>query len=112
MDCVVINGYFPSLTIKSVLNTITEEILGTEDTFSSNTEHVAHILRYVEPEPLGFCRSGTRTKMPSGFGTGIWIRIHHKRNTKSKMRGQLSEKTIPGSAFNIKRRDFVKKIIL
>jgi origin recognition complex subunit 2 len=50
MDCVVINGYFPSLTIKSVLNTITEEILGTEDTFSSNTEHVAHILRYVEPE--------------------------------------------------------------
>jgi hypothetical protein len=54
MDCVVINGYFPSLTIKSVLNTITEEILGTEDTFSSNTDHVAHILRYVEPEPLGF----------------------------------------------------------
>jgi hypothetical protein len=50
MDCVVINGYFPSLTIKSVLNTITEEILGTEDTFSSSTEHVAHILRYVEPE--------------------------------------------------------------
>jgi hypothetical protein len=49
MDCVVINGYFPSLTIKSVLNTITEEILDTEDTFSSNTEHVAHILRYVEP---------------------------------------------------------------
>ena len=45
MDCVVINGYFPSLTIKSVLNTITEEILETEDTFSSNTEHVAHILR-------------------------------------------------------------------
>ncbi len=61
MDCVVINGYFPSLTIKSVLNTITEEILGTEDTFSSNTEHVAHILRYVEPEPLGFAISGTRT---------------------------------------------------
>ncbi len=49
MDCVVINGYFPSLTIKSVLNTITEEILATEDTFSSNTEHVAHILRCVEP---------------------------------------------------------------
>ncbi len=54
MDCVVINGYFPSLTIKSVLNTVTEEILGTEDTFSSNTEHVAHILRYVEPEPQVF----------------------------------------------------------
>ncbi len=54
MDCVVINGYFPSLTIKSVLNTITEEILGTEDTFSSNTDHVAHILRYVEPEPQDF----------------------------------------------------------
>ncbi len=71
MDCVVINGYFPSLTIKSVLNIITEEILGTEDTFSSNTEHVAHILRYVEPEPLGFCRSGTRTELLSGSGTGF-----------------------------------------
>jgi hypothetical protein len=59
MDCVVINGYFPSLTIKSVLNTITEEILGTEDTFSSNTEHVAHILRYkvhcCGTETAGFC---------------------------------------------------------
>ena len=58
MDCVVINGYFPSLTIKSVLNTITEEILATEDTFSSNTEHVAHILRYVEPEPQAFILAG------------------------------------------------------
>jgi hypothetical protein len=55
MDCVVINGYFPSLTIKSVLNTITEEILGTEDTFSSNTEHVAHILRYK----VHCCGTGT-----------------------------------------------------
>jgi hypothetical protein len=62
MDCVVINGYFPSLTIKSVLNTITEEILGTEDTFSSNTEHVAHILRYVEPEPQVFCPLRNRNR--------------------------------------------------
>ena len=45
-DCVVVNGYFPSLTIKSVLTTITEEILDTETTFSSNTEHVAYILGY------------------------------------------------------------------
>jgi hypothetical protein len=78
MDCVVINGYFPSLTIKSVLNTITEEILGTEDTFSSNTEHVAHILRYrvqcCGTETAGFCRSGTRTGLLSGFGTGFGSR--------------------------------------
>jgi hypothetical protein len=84
MDCVVINGYFPSLTIKSVLNTITEEILGTEDTFSSNTEHVAHILRYVEPEPQAFILAETRTEMPSGFGTGFGSGSNIKGIKKSK----------------------------
>jgi hypothetical protein len=86
MDCVVINGYFPSLTIKSVLNTITEEILGTEDTFSSNTEHVAHILRYVEPEP---------ETEPECFPVpepdlDLDLTYKDNKSQKSKMRGKIS----------------------
>ena len=42
-DCVVVNGYFPSLTLKSVLNTISEDILEIEATFATNTEQIEAI---------------------------------------------------------------------
>ena len=43
-DCVLVNGYFPSLTLKSILNTISEDILEIEATFTSNTEQIETIL--------------------------------------------------------------------
>ena len=44
-DCVVVNGFFPSLTLKSILTSISEDILEIDSTFSSNPEHVDAILR-------------------------------------------------------------------
>jgi len=42
-DCVVVNGFFPSLSIKHILNNITEEILDIEGNFSSTTEQLDEI---------------------------------------------------------------------
>ena len=42
-DCVVVNGFFPSLTIKQILGTITEDILEIESNFSSTSEHLEEI---------------------------------------------------------------------
>jgi len=42
-DCVVVNGFFPSLSIKHILNTITEDILDIEGNFSSTTEQLDEI---------------------------------------------------------------------
>ena len=39
-NVVVVNGFFPSVTIKQILNSITSELIGTVATFSSTTEHV------------------------------------------------------------------------
>lgn len=39
----VVNGYFPSLSIKHVLNTITEQLLEDESTFRSVNEHADYI---------------------------------------------------------------------
>ncbi|XP_023343930.1 origin recognition complex subunit 2-like [Eurytemora carolleeae] len=47
-DCVVVNGFFPSLTLKSILTSISEDILEIDSTFSSNPEHVDAILSGVE----------------------------------------------------------------
>ena len=46
-DCVVVNGYFPSLTIKSILTSISEDILELDSTFSSNPEHLEAIFRDI-----------------------------------------------------------------
>lgn len=43
LDCIVINGYFPNITIKQVLSTITEDILGCSKGFSSVTEQLEFI---------------------------------------------------------------------
>ena len=42
-DCVVVNGFFPSLTINQILLTITEEIMEIEGKFSSVPEHLEEI---------------------------------------------------------------------
>jgi origin recognition complex subunit 2 len=47
-DCIVVNGYFPSLTIKQVLDAISAEILEQPATFSSLTDHVQNIVDNVE----------------------------------------------------------------
>jgi len=49
-DCVLVNGYFPSLTLKSILNTISEDILEIEATFTSNTEQIETILGSLEED--------------------------------------------------------------
>jgi len=46
-DCVVVNGFFPSLTIKQILATITEDILQIEGNFSSTTEHLEEIFASI-----------------------------------------------------------------
>ena len=43
-DCVVVNGFFPSLTLKQILSTISEDILEIESNFSSTAEHIEEIL--------------------------------------------------------------------
>ena len=40
----VVNGFFPSLTLKQILSTISEEILELEGNFSSTAEHIEEIL--------------------------------------------------------------------
>ncbi|GFU13212.1 origin recognition complex subunit 2 [Nephila pilipes] len=47
---VTINGFFPSLTLKQVLTSITEEALGYEGKFSSNYEHAEYIRKYFLEE--------------------------------------------------------------
>jgi len=49
-DCVVVNGYFASLTLKSILSTLSEDILQIEATFASISEHVQAILSSVEED--------------------------------------------------------------
>jgi hypothetical protein len=40
-NCVVVNGFFPSLTVKQILNSITSELLEADSTFASPNEQVA-----------------------------------------------------------------------
>nr|CAG4645719.1 EOG090X0AVI [Lynceus sp. MCZ IZ 141354] len=48
-DVIVVNGFFPSLTIKEILNSITDGILGaTNVTFPSVCEHVDYIKRKLK----------------------------------------------------------------
>jgi len=42
-DTVVVNGFFPSLTIKQILSTISEDILEIDGTFTSTSEHIDEI---------------------------------------------------------------------
>ena len=39
-NVVVVNGFFPSLTLKQILNAITHEMMGTEVTLGSPSEQV------------------------------------------------------------------------
>jgi len=49
-DCIVVNGYFPSLTMKSVLTAISEDILELGSSFSSLNDHVQEILDNLEDD--------------------------------------------------------------
>lgn len=49
-DCMVVNGYFPSLTLKSILSGISDDILELEDTFSAVPDHLAAILSSIEDD--------------------------------------------------------------
>jgi len=49
-DCVVVNGYFPSLTVKSILTAISEDVLELTTSYSSLTEHVQDIFDHVEDD--------------------------------------------------------------
>ncbi|XP_046846223.1 origin recognition complex subunit 2-like [Xenia sp. Carnegie-2017] len=44
----VVNGFFPSVTIKSILNTITNDVLEHDETFKNLVEHCAFITDYFE----------------------------------------------------------------
>lgn len=46
-DAVVVNGFFPSLTIKQILATISEDILEIHGTFTSTSEHIDEILSSI-----------------------------------------------------------------
>lgn len=46
-DAVVVNGFFPSLTIKQILATISEDILEIQGTFTSTSEHIEEILSSI-----------------------------------------------------------------
>lgn len=46
----VINGFFPGLTIKQVLNQITSEVLGHSGTFKTDVEHAHYIKKALEAE--------------------------------------------------------------
>ena len=43
-DTVVVNGFFPSLTLKQILSTISEDIMEIEGNFSSTAYHIEEIL--------------------------------------------------------------------
>ena len=43
-DTVVVNGFFPSLTLKQILQTISEDIMEIEGNFSSTADHIEEIL--------------------------------------------------------------------
>jgi len=49
-DCLVVNGYFPSLTVKSILNGISDDILDIEGSFSSTNEQIQAIHAAVEDD--------------------------------------------------------------
>jgi origin recognition complex subunit 2 len=46
-DSVVVNGFFPCLTIKQILKTITEDILEISGNFSSTSEHLEEIFSCI-----------------------------------------------------------------
>ena len=49
-DAVVVNGFFPSLTIKSVLTHISEDVLEMETSPASASDHLAEILARMDEE--------------------------------------------------------------
>lgn len=54
-DNIVINGFFPSLTLKSILNTITEDILdhtGSFHSFHDQLEFIKNVYESPDAEPL------------------------------------------------------------
>ena len=55
-NVVVVNGFFPSVTVKQILTGITSELVGTDTTFSSTTEHVKPFLTF-RGKMLGSIRS-------------------------------------------------------
>ncbi|KAL3836298.1 hypothetical protein ACJMK2_021735 [Sinanodonta woodiana] len=53
-SCLVVNGYFPSLTIKDILNGITEDIFQHKGTFRSPLDQCEFIRQEFEKEPRDF----------------------------------------------------------
>lgn len=51
---IVVNGYFPSLTIKHILNTITEEMLDSNDSYRSPLDQVEFIKKELEKDYRDF----------------------------------------------------------
>jgi len=49
-DTVVVNGFFPSLTIKSILSHISDDVLEMESTSANTTEHLTEILTAMDDE--------------------------------------------------------------
>lgn len=49
---VVVHGFFPSLTMKEILNSITTEALDESGTYSSPSEHVLYICDYLEDHDI------------------------------------------------------------
>ncbi|KAM4626215.1 origin recognition complex subunit 2 [Discoglossus pictus] len=49
---IVINGFFPSITVKSILNAITEEALSHPGTFRSPLDHMDFIVQKFKEDPL------------------------------------------------------------
>ncbi|XP_043549104.1 origin recognition complex subunit 2 [Chiloscyllium plagiosum] len=47
---VVVNGFFPSITLKSILNSITEEVLGYEGTFRNPVDQLNYIIRAFQED--------------------------------------------------------------
>ncbi|XP_067890728.1 origin recognition complex subunit 2 [Heterodontus francisci] len=47
----VVNGFFPSITLKSILNSITEEVLGYEGSFRNPVDQLGFIVRAFKEDP-------------------------------------------------------------
>ncbi|GCB82194.1 hypothetical protein scyTo_0022294 [Scyliorhinus torazame] len=47
---VVVNGFFPSITLKSILNSVTEEVLGYEGSFRNPVDQLNFIIRAFEED--------------------------------------------------------------
>uniref|UniRef100_A0A9J7XAM8 Origin recognition complex subunit 2 n=2 Tax=Cyprinus carpio TaxID=7962 RepID=A0A9J7XAM8_CYPCA len=50
-DHVVVNGFFPSMTLKSILNSLTCDVLGHEGTFRNPADQIDFIIRTLREDP-------------------------------------------------------------